>query len=305
VQQFDNSDAEDLDVLDQTALIERALENDAEILTTAAVAADAGYPTLVIDEPAANATFFIDPTPAMPVINCRARITGLSPDPTPQTLFDWQITITETPQPGTCQSAKVQCVQSEEGHIIGGRWTPVLDFFQGGEAVIRVGASVEGQTVQNTVGVRIRGTNPGAAAITAACGAGSDADRIACHESRRRQFANGLPYLGPGGDVGVMQLCNPAATCRQRWSWLENVIRGMNLLEQKRVDASTYLNKHAPGGNFPNDLGLSNAEVLQREAIQRFNGGSYWRWDGDKNHWVAHPPTAPNPNYVRDVLACS
>jgi hypothetical protein len=99
-----------------------------------------------------------------------------------------------------------------------------------------------------------------------------------------------------------MQLCNPAATCRQRWSWSENVARGANLLQQKRNEATAYLNHHAPGGHYPNNLGLGDADVVQRETLQRYNGGRYWQWDNTASRWVANPPQGNN--YVQQVLAC-
>ena len=131
-----------------------------------------------------------------------------------------------------------------------------------------------------------------------------DADRVACHESGRRQFSSagmslGMPLLGPGGDVGVMQLCSPAATCAQRWNWSANVDAGMALLRQKRAAAGRYLNSHQVGMNYPNSLGLSNAEVLQRETLQRYNGGRYWTWHSGRNRWEPNPPN----NYVANLLA--
>lgn len=46
---------------------------------------------IAILRPAANALFNIDATPRMPAISCQARITGVQPDPTTATAFDWSI----------------------------------------------------------------------------------------------------------------------------------------------------------------------------------------------------------------------
>lgn len=259
---------------------------------------------LVIDQPAANARFDIDTTPRMPTIQCRARITGEQPDPTATTRFDWTIEITEAVTRSSCASAQVgNCRETvtEQG-VVGGNWTPQLTTLQGGDAVITVTAPQGGATLQAQVTVRIRGTNPAATQITARLGgAGTAGDRVACHESGRRQFsADGMPLLGPGGDVGVMQLCNPAATCEERWRWAANVDGGAALLADKEAAARRHLNQHRVGGHYPNDQGLGDADVLLRETLQRYNGGSYWRWNATANRWAMSPPN----QYVARVLAC-
>jgi len=260
--------------------------------------------TLVIDQPKANSRFNIDATPTMPMIACRSRIDGnVTPDPTPHTNFNWQITITEIVAPDTCASSRIgNCTLNvHRNNVAGGSWTPAFPRVQGGDAVITASANVRGRLLRSLVNVSIRGTNPGAANITAQCGgAGTDADRVACHESGRRQFnAGGNPLLGPGGDVGVMQLCNPAASCLQRWNWRENINAGVTLLGGKQNAATRYLNTHMIGGNYPNSLGLNNAAVLQRETLQRYNGGRYWAWVAVRNQWEPNPPN----NYVANLLA--
>lgn len=263
-------------------------------------------PALVIDQPAANTRFYIDATPQMPTINCRARITGATPDPTATTMFDWEASTTETVTKDSCASSKIgNCTSPpQKSSIVGGNLTPVFSDIQGGEITISARAKV-GLThaVSSSVVANILARNPGAAAITTRCGgAGSDTDQIACRESGRSQFnaAGDHPVLGPGGDVGVMQLCNPAASCLQRWDWTTNVDAGLALFAQKQAAARRYLNQHRVQGNYPNSLNLNNADVLRREAIQRYNGGCYWEWNADTNRWVPNPPN----NYVSNVLAC-
>jgi len=260
-------------------------------------------PTLVIDQPTASTRFNISATPTMPTVNCRARITGLTHDPTPNTDFSWQIQVTEAVTSDSCASSRIGNCSStvSQNNVRGGNWRPAFSAIQGGRAVITAAANVGGTALSTSVTVDIRGTNPGAASITAQCGgAGTDADRVTCHESGRRQFdGNGNPLLGPGGDVGVMQLCNPAATCSQRWNWSGNVNAGVALLGQKRNGATAYLNTHVVAGNYPNSPNLSNAAVLQRETLQRYNGGRYWRWNTATNRWDPNPPN----NYVANLLA--
>lgn len=260
-------------------------------------------PVLVIDQPTASQRFNINATPTMPTLNCQARITGLTPDPTPNTDFNWEIQVREAVAPDGCPSSRVGNCSSTISPISvrGGGWKPQFNNIQGGQAVITAAANVGGTTLSSSVTVDIRGTNPGSASITAQCGgAGTDADRVACHESGRRQFdGSGNPLLGPGGDVGIMQLCNPAATCLQRWNWNSNVGQGMTLLGQKRTGATAYLDTHLVDGNYPNSLNLGNVDALQRETLQRYNGGRYWGWNSSRNLWEPDPPN----NYVANLLA--
>ena len=95
-----------------------------------------------------------------------------------------------------------------------------------------------------------------------------------------------------------MQLCNPAATCEQRWNWRENVRGGLAILASKRASALAYLNLHRVGGSLPNDQGFADAEVVRRETIQRYNRAPYWVWDAAANLWRKSPPN----NYVFLVL---
>ena len=168
--------------------------------------------------------------------------------------------------------------------------------------MITVRATVGGNTLQASVNIRIRGTNPARALVTQRLGgAGTAADRIACHESGRRQFdTTGMPLRGRGGDVGVMQLCNPAASCAQRWNWTANVDAGVALMAEKSSPARSHLNKHQVQGHYPNNQNLDDAGVLLRETIQRFNGGAYWTWNPAQNRWEPAPPNG----YVAAVLAC-
>lgn len=63
---------------------------------------------LMIVLPTQDARFNIDTIPRMPNIACQARITGVQPDPTATTLFNWSIQITETVQLGSCPSTRIR-----------------------------------------------------------------------------------------------------------------------------------------------------------------------------------------------------
>ncbi|UCM88055.1 hypothetical protein [Streptomyces marincola] len=288
-----------------------ALANGPRLLAPGALAnsgvaaPNSGPPVLVIEQPGAGAPpFVIDATPRMPSVVCRARVTGIVPDPTPTTAFDWLIEIIEPQRRGTCASAGVLCGYQEYGRaVVGGSWQPGLAEIRGGEARIRASATVGGTRVEAETRVTIIGTNPSRAAVRALCGgAATDIARIACHESGMEQFGgNGFPKLGPGGDTGIMQLCNPAASCDERWNWKANVDRGIALFNQHKGAARQHLNAHTIDGKWPNDKGMTKEQMLQREAIKRFNGGQYWTWDATNSMWLAQPPG----DYTDKVLAAS
>ncbi|WP_435218307.1 hypothetical protein [Streptomyces sp. bgisy034] len=297
-------------VLKTAMLADAALAKGPQLLTpsalakSAAAAPNSGTPTLTIVHPKAGTSFSIDPTPAMPVIKCQAQIVGIAPDPTPTTAFNWLIEIIEPQKRGSCASAGVFCGYQEPGHgLLGGTWTPSLVAFRGGEARIRVTTTVGGVRLEAETRVMITGTNPPHADIVKMCGGNAtDIARIACHESGMQQFAGGFPLLGGGGDTGIMQLCNPAATCDERWNWRANVERGVSVFNQKKAAARQYLDTHKIDGKWPNDMGLSNDQVLQREAITQYNGGSFWKWDEGKAKWIANPPPQ---EYFKKVMAAS
>ncbi len=117
---------------------------------------------LNIIQPAANALFAIDATPRMPTLACSVRITGIQPDPTASTSFDWSLKITETVNASTCASSRVgTCTLTvNQAGVQGGMWTPTFNAIQGGDAVITVVANLQGAALQASVNVRIRGTNP-------------------------------------------------------------------------------------------------------------------------------------------------
>jgi hypothetical protein len=249
--------------------------------------------------PTPGSTFHITGEPRMLVIVCLLEALDIPPLPIP--VFDWEVVTHDPIVSSTCASSLITCVGSETFLNAGLTPSLALGNFLGGDATIFARTTTpDGVRHEASVAVRIVGDNPDPADVTAALGgAGTIADLIARHESGRQQFLpSGAIKLGSGGDVGVMQLCNPAATCEQRWDWRENVRGGLTNLASKEASARAYLNQHRVGGSLPNDQGFDDAEVLRRETIQRYNGGAYWVWDATANLWRKSPPN----DYVFLVL---
>lgn len=248
--------------------------------------------------PTPGSVFHITGEPRMPVIGCVLEALDIPPFPIP--LFDWEIVIREPITPSSCASSHITCVASESYLNFGLTPSLLIGSWQGGDATIFARTTVSGAVREASVNVRIVGDNPEPSDVTVALGgSGTVADLIARHESGRQQFsATGEVKLGPGGDVGIMQLCNPPATCEQRWSWRENVKVGLSVLASKSAAAKQYLDQHRVSGTYPNDQGFIDAEVLKRETVQRYNTGTYWLWDAASNMWKKSLPN----DYVKRVL---
>ena len=122
-------------------------------------------------------------------------------------------------------------------------------------------------------------------------GAGAPASHLARFLSALQQFdVQGMPYLGEHGEVGIMQLCDPAANSLQRWSWVHNLQAGKAQWQRLQGIAKAYLDQRRLDGRYPNNQSLSDGEVLLREVLQRFLGGAYWQWNEQQSHWRANPP---------------
>lgn len=180
----------------------------------------------------------------------------------------------------------------------------------------------------------IVGTDPGRAAIRAAIGNDETALKIACHESGMKQFhADGTPVRNTGGgiDIGIMQIVS-GQTCNDVWDWKENVRHGLQLLAEKRANATNHhigernrLNARriaqglaaCPAGlprALSADPAYANDQVPgdgisehEREAIRRYNSGREHQWEVTnqetcEGYWRVDPVLTSNPGYVNAVL---
>ena len=132
--------------------------------------------------------------------------------------------------------------------------------------------------------VTITGTNPTAADVTgyvAASGKGDGFDRIIGHETQFRHFAaSGEPIKSFDRGYGMCQLTTPPPSYEQAWNWKRNVDAGLALFAAKVAAARNYLGQNARA---------FTPEQLRREAVCRWNGGQYHRWDAAANKWVRTP----------------
>jgi hypothetical protein len=202
------------------------------------------------------------------------------------------------------------------------------DLFRVGDLTIEY----EYCTIAGDFDCEIRGENPedttARAYIDAQAQAGGRdhwyAYAIYKHETRRgteiyNQFAPptpSVPIWGTPCGYGMCQL-DPPDNFRQTWHWGANVDEGMNRLDDKRADASAWIQSQivqatAAGGPPLSTIQFQFGEVIFQEGtdrsatdactIQAFQGASPWCifWNGDtqSGYWDQNPSA-----YVAAVCA--
>jgi len=258
---------------------------------------------LEIDQPNSNSQFSITSDPHMPQLAAHAEILHVDPDPTASTEFEWTAEIDYTGPDGSDFNFTFAASTS-----VGGSYTPDTGgATRGGDLTYTASATVNGKVLTGeTQGLMIVGTNPSHQQVNAALG-GFPATNIACWESNHKlaQFnSQGLPLFGAPHGYGIMQL-DPPPSAEDVWNWSQNVSDGLGVLATKLADAKGYpkrVQQTFPDATDFVALGLiepvTGLPYLDFEWIQRYNGGSYWKWDDVDKVWVAAPPN----NYVANVL---
>jgi hypothetical protein len=250
---------------------------------------------------AANEVFVMDDTPRMPSIDVIVNVTGVTPDPTSTTAFDWTAELRHNPRAdGDRNGPNRNFAADSRGNGVGGRFAVAFTELMAGQLTITVRATVGGTTISaRTVGVTIVAMNPTKANVQAEIG-DDLLRRIACHESGQRQFATAPGnttrsplWSGDGlGGVGLFQITVPRPTDAQTWNWRENVAAGRARLEQGRRAARNYpyqirgsrtlagmltgLNQRRHAAGRPAIPAITVPELSQAQieddAIRAFNG---------------------------------
>ena len=261
----------------------------------------------------------ISKKPEMPPLSpLEIKVDGVSPDPTPNTFFDWEVRVVF--DESTTTLGKAGTVFNDGftvQHVLGGSFFFIWPWIRGGDLTIQVQGQLRGGTVEATFIAKIVGTDPDIGDVRAALG-DDTMRRIANVESGFHQFetdpgtgrivpkfnfkqnAQGQKIRGDGG-VGICQITRKNPLAEDVWDWKANVKSGKTIFGAARGAAAGFLGQHAQNGQFVNSLGLANAEAIRREAIQNFNGGHFWQWNPGANRWDASPPN----NYVDLVLNAS
>lgn len=283
-------------------------------------ACEAGVtPTITID---LEETLNIDESPYMPQIVAKAKVTPSDAD------VSWTAQITfSAPGGSSCSggpkfdSPKV----TGEGEV----FTPGFGEIYGGTLEITASTTC-GTGATTTITRNVGGLNADPTEVRNEIGTmeapfeADDLKKIACHESRQRQFTgSNRPTMGPSNDAGIMQICYQR-TVADIWNWKTNVARGRaNLLAAANYSrqiplytrrgyyvvggARTDYSPHGQGPPWEHEPTNFTPEQLRLEAIKRYNAGyspnkGYWRWDDAAGTWVADPQGGGDPNYVAHVL---
>jgi hypothetical protein len=131
------------------------------------------------------------------------------------------------------------------------------------------------------VDILVRGMNPSQAEVLAYLATKADSagfERIVGHESKFRHFnSKNEPIRSFDNGFGMCQLTTPKPSFEEVWNWQRNLDGGLRLFAEKLRAARTHLSQS--GRTFSPDQ-------LAREAICRWNGGSYHRWDPTANKWI-------------------
>ncbi len=214
---------------------------------------------MLIARPAANSVFSVLAGPSWPTVLVETDADGPH-------LWEWTIAWDKFSQSGTV---------STPGNAWDAR-TAVVD--RGGTLTVKVTAG--GQSARVTA--RLIGINPAKSDVSAYLAGKKDAegfDRILEHESRSEHFdRNGEPKKSFDNGFGICQLTNPAPTFEQAWNWQRNIDAGVLLFAEKVKAARNYLGQQ--GRTFTD-------QQLRFEAVCRWNGGAYHRWNGTQ--WVRNP----------------
>lgn len=250
--------------------------------------------------------------PKMPEIAMQARITGKTPDPTPDTIFTWRVTLSFVANEYNCGIARYN---TRHPDIIRsypcGDFTLVFTAIRGGNLTIEVNAVVDSLPLTvKTTGLRIIGQNPHRNILSAEI-PNNILKRIAQQESVLKQFvadADGgkgpCPLFTRDGGVGLFQITNPEATPEtpdQIWSWKANLSGAIKLYNEKSALARGYRGKVMASSGYqtlvsrynarrlaakqePIAITLANysSEQLERDTIRGFNGyggkGQFGLW---------------------------
>ncbi len=260
--------------------------------------------------------FRINTTPKMPAIDARA--TNIFPG-AGSTAIGWTAKIDYRSVGSSCSGGP-----NFNSPIIAGGGTsfsPIFPGFFGDKLTVGATCSAPGFLSSSRVKTEtVKANNPGKAHIQSVIGNvgapfdAGDLKRIACVESNQRQFNNGLPFLGGGGDVGIMQICFQRQT-QHFWNWKNNVSTGRGRLTGDSLNFANSVprrvrNERVRGmGPFPAATNFTNAQK-RREAIHAYNAGTninadgFWQWNNTLRQWVA-TPQGGQPGYAASVLGAS
>jgi hypothetical protein len=266
-----------------------------------------------ITKPTASDTFSIaaEPEPAMPSINCEAKIIGITPDPTSTATFDWKATVDYNDN-GRSDSQTFTSTTAS-----GGPWT--INFrnqFVGGTLTIAVSTVIDGKEYTDSVQCSIKGVNPDKQTVKDFLG--NINLQVLCYkESRFNQFSPsglGTPYFGPPSGFGLMQI-DPPSSSKQIWNWQTNAQGGRSIWNDKLSVSRSHeqnVEKAAKDANPHLKVTKLTQDQLERQAAYLYIGAGppvngvyqfYYNLNINTGIWEQNPlANGPSVAYANDFM---
>lgn len=257
---------------------------------------------------------YITPTPSMPTVKCKAKLSGS--DLSGNYVANWTCKVEYHFPPSRCDDERNYTDEKffDSNHI--SEWdlnfnnsVPII----GGEAKIKVSTVIKGKMYSDSVTIYIRGENPPDASVLNGLDNGQIA-MLRTESSNLDQFDTenyaepnvGLPLRGGDGHGwGLCQIDDRShqITTALLWDWTANRAYGVNYYNQQRngararLEATGHLDTPAPG--------QTRQSMIDSEAYARYNDGPsarYWEWvtptETIPGHWIVRPTAVRNGERV-------
>ncbi|MCK4365397.1 MAG: exo-alpha-sialidase [Thermoplasmatales archaeon] len=267
-----------------------------------------------------------EPEPTMPTIDCRARVVGITPDPTATTEFSWIATIMyeykETvfwPKP-THVEDRVFEQSFQEKNVIGGQWEPEFqNVIAGGKLRIEVKAIVNGEEYRDEVTVSIKARNP--SDISVKNRLGKLIYQVICYKESRPKWHQfypddnpkaGLPVCAFDYGYGLMQI-TASPSISDIWSWSHNIKTGRqrwdNEYDRSKENEDKEINEKIKVGKPPYaKVKHLSKEQHEEAACYHYRAGykyRYWVLEqvDDEWLWVVNPnANTDGVSYAEDAM---
>ncbi len=266
---FDDSDQPGVVYLPKKWKKEGLSTNQVHTVRVAQFVPAAAVGQLTITAPANNTQLVIDATPQMPEIDVQVAVSGLTPDEIASAVFEWTAQIRFNPRTDGCRHGPNRNFAMDvSGQHTGGEFQIQFPRIMGGNLTITVKATISGRELSaTTTGLTIAATNPTRAVVQAEIN-DDILQRIACVESRQRQFdaapgaVTKCPYWSQDnlGGVGLFQITRPSPTDEEVWNWKVNAATGRNRFAEKRRMAVNYRSQIQNSRTFTALVNQINAE---------------------------------------------
>jgi|GEM_PF-5821087 len=260
---------------------------------------------LDLEIPKANEIYYITPSPTMPTLECRAKLSGNNLKD--NYMANWECKLEYHYPPGSDERMYSEDNFFDSNYI--SNWglnfnnsVPII----GGNVNIKVSTLINSKIYSDSVRIYIRGENPSSAVVLNGLDNGEIA-MLRTESSNLAQFDTenyDTPHIGlplRGADSHGWGLCqiddrSHRITTALLWDWTANREYGLNYYNQQRDRARARL--ESIGHLDTPAEGQTWQSMIDSEGYARYNGGPsarYWEWVEPRRktpgHWIAFPTT--------------